>query len=197
MCRLSPISSPVRSTTSRSGMLVHRADHLDAMAHDVENAAAAQPRRLFLIDKDDRHRDRDLRSRPDPLEVDMQRRVGYRVVLHLARQRAVRRAVDADLDNVVEEPGPRQNAGQLARLEADRHRLLVVAVDDCGDAPGAPRRARRALAGPRSRLGAEADHFGHFLSLLYPGRTSRAHACRSAPLRPTINRTGSRPNVPR
>ena len=81
-----------------------------AVAHDVEDAAAAQPRRLLLVDEDDRHRDGDLRPRPDPQEIDVQRRVGHRVVLHLARQCAVRRAVDADLDDVVEEAGPRQNA---------------------------------------------------------------------------------------
>jgi hypothetical protein len=91
----------------------------------------------------------DLRAGADAHEIDMQRRVGDRMILDLARQRAMHRAVDRHIDDGREKPGAANRARQFARLEADRRRLLVVAIDDAGNAPGPPRRPRRALAGAR------------------------------------------------
>src|SRR5207248_11422375 len=114
----------------------------------------------------DRNHDGDLRTRPDPHEIDVQWRIADRMVLDIARQGAMRRPVDADVDERREEPGPRHDPGQRARIEADQHRLLLVAIDDPGNAPAAPRRPRRALAGAGARLGTEADDLGHDFLLL-------------------------------
>ncbi len=154
---------PVEIHDDPLGDVVDRADHLDAMPHDVENAAAAQPGGALVIDEHDRHRDGDLGAGADPQEIDMQWRIRYRMVLHIARQGAVRRTVELHVDQMREEAGPRQRATQLARLEADQHRFLLVAIDDRGDAPRAPHRPGRALADALARLGAEADDLGHRL----------------------------------
>src|SRR5207249_7338647 len=94
------------------------------------------------VDDPDRHRDRDLSARPNPHEIDMQRSVADRMVLDIARQRAQRRAVEADVDERREQGRPRQHPPQLSRFEADRYRLLAVAVDDRRNTPGAARRTR-------------------------------------------------------
>jgi len=73
---------------------VDRAIQLNAVADDVEDAAAADPDRLLLVDKDDGHGDRDPAGRGDAHEIDVQRLVGRRVILHLARQGALHRAID-------------------------------------------------------------------------------------------------------
>src|SRR5207253_10235912 len=57
----------------------------------------------------------------------------------------------------------RHRAAQFARLEADRHRLLLVAINDRRDASSAPHRPGRALAGALARLGGEAQNLGHRL----------------------------------
>ena len=106
------MSSPSRPTV-RVGDGVDRADQLDAVAHDVEDAAAAQPERLLLVDEDDRHGDRDPGGRADAHEVDMQRLVGRRVELHVARQGALHRAVDREIDEGREEAAPGDRSRQL------------------------------------------------------------------------------------
>src|SRR5439155_20787985 len=81
----------------------------------------------------------------------------------LARQGALSRPVDLQINQMREKAGLRHRAAQFARLEADRHRLLLVAIDDRRDASGAPHRPGRALAGALARLGGEAQDFGHRL----------------------------------
>ncbi len=130
-----------------------------------------------------RHRHGDLRAGADPHEIDMHRRVGHGVVLDIARQRAVRSAVDLDIDEMREKTLPREGARQFTRLQADRHRLLVVAIDDAGYAALAPDRARRAFAGGLARLGAEADDLGHrFAAPSF--KTTAAGAGLPRPVRP-------------
>src|SRR5205814_2909586 len=94
---------------------------------------------------------------------DMERRLGDRVELHLARQGAVCRPIELEVDQMRVEAGARQRATEFARLQADQHRILLVAIDDRRNASRAPHCPGRALAGALARLGAEADDLGHRL----------------------------------
>src|SRR5260370_24787263 len=130
----------------------------------------------------------------------MERRIGYRMVLDVARQGAVRRAVELNVDEGREKAGPGERAPQLARLEADQHRGLLVAVDDRRDASLAPCRPGRALAGALARLGVEAHDLGH-RSVTPLSKTADggrpAHPAARAPPHLSVNQTGSKPIVPR
>src|ERR1700758_3538059 len=102
----------------------------------------------------------------EPHEVDMQRRVGCGMVLHLARQGAVNDPVPPDVDQGGEETAVGESARKFARLQAEQHRLLVVAVNDARDASRAPCRPGGSLSGARARLGAQRGNLGHRSSLL-------------------------------
>ncbi len=117
------------------------------MAHDVEDAAAAQAGERSWLMKCTGTATVTWAPGADPHEIDMQRRVADRMVLHVARQRAQRRAVESEVDEAGEEAGPREHPRQFARLEGDQDRLLAVAIDDAGNAAGAARRPGGALAG--------------------------------------------------
>ena len=74
-----------------------------------------------------------------------------------------------DVDQRREETAIGERARQFARLQADQHRLLVVAVDDAGDAPRTPRRPGGSLSGSGARFGAQGGDLGHGSSLLNNG----------------------------
>src|SRR5947209_19644094 len=88
---------PVEIDDDPFGNVVDRADHVDLMADDVQNAAAAQPGGALVVDEDDRYRDGDLGAGADPQEIDMERRVGERMVWHLARQGPLARRVNLEI----------------------------------------------------------------------------------------------------
>src|SRR5205085_680796 len=115
---------PIEIDNDPFGNVVDRADHVDLMADDVQNAAAAQPGGALVVDEDDRHRDGDLSAGADPQEIDVERRVGDRMVLHLARQGALARPVDLEIDQMRKKAGLRHRAAQFARLETERSSLM-------------------------------------------------------------------------
>ena len=158
---LSPISSPLSSTTSWSGMPSTGQFSSMPWRTMLRMPPRRMPGRHFRIGEDDRHGHRDPGIAADPHKVDMQRRVGCRMALHVARQGAVDDTVDRDIDQGREKTAVGQRARQFARLQADQHRLLVVAIDDAGDAPRAPRSPGGSLSGARARLGAEGGDLGH------------------------------------
>src|SRR5262249_11247529 len=83
--------------------VVDGADEFDAVAHNVENAAAAQTRGALLAGERYRYGHGDLCPSADPHEVDMNRRVSDRVILDIARQGAMRVAVDPKVNHGGEE----------------------------------------------------------------------------------------------
>ena len=115
----------------------------------------------------------------------MQRRVGHRVELDVARQHADARAFDAEFVEAAEKPAAFVFARERAPVERHRPRFAAAAIDDRGDAPGAPGRARAALAAglPRGRF--QNRCVGHVVLLKVSARA------------PAPGRTGSRPSSPR
>src|SRR5207302_10582728 len=83
------------------------------------------------------------------------------VELHVARQRALLAAVHLDVEQSREKAGLMDLAVQLAWIDVDQHRRLLVAIEHAGHTtvttggPGGP------LSGPVPRLGAEGDEFSH------------------------------------
>jgi len=143
------------------GDIVDGANQLDPMPHDIEDAAAANADGQLLIDEDDGHADSDPAGGANPHEIDMQGRIGHRMVLHFARQSALRDAVHRKVDKGCEKAALGERARQLARLQADRHRILGTAVDDAGNAPRSPCGPGGALAGADAQLGGEGGDLGH------------------------------------
>src|SRR5260370_36277244 len=96
----------------------------------------------------------------------MQRRVGCRMVLHVARQGAVDDPVHPDVDQSGEETAVGKSARKLARLQTDQHRLPVVAVDDARDASRTPYRPGGSHSGAGARFGAQGGDLWHPSALL-------------------------------
>ena len=119
----------------------------------VHHAAAAQSLAFFLVDESNRYGDGQPRGGAHALEVDVQRHVGHRVELYLARQDPMAFAVDLDLQKRGEKARLYDLLIQSMRIERDRRRLLVVAVNYPGHAAGASRCPRTALADPLPGLG--------------------------------------------
>src|SRR5690606_26318447 len=104
-------------------------------------------------------------------------------------------------------PGLLELALEVARLDRDQYRFLLVAVDDAGDSPRAPGRAGGPLSGPLPPFGGHALNFGHLCLLFRPFRP--VPASRGAGTDPWLaigvrssrcdrfrpSRTGSKPSV--
>src|SRR3954447_11848299 len=162
---------------------VGRADQLDLAADDVQHAAAAQARAAVLVDEADRHREGQRGALGGTQEVDVQRVVGHRVELRLARQHADGAVAEVEVEHRVEEArvGADRELHLLER-EGDRERLLAAAVDDRRHLAGATQRAGGPLAEVVAPLGLE-------------GQGLLGHAQCSSPLRhvpPRAPRTGGR-----
>ena len=112
---------------------VGRAFQFDAVADDVEHAAPANARRSRLVDEMHRHLDRDRRSGDEPQEIDVQRPVGDRIDLEVARQRADGLAVDGDFRHRGHEAAGMDLEVELAEGEGDRNRGFFAAIDDGRD----------------------------------------------------------------
>ena len=92
----------------------------------------------------------------------MQRLVGHRVELHVARQGVDGRAVDVDLDAVIEETLPVHLALDRLRLDRDHHRGLLVAVDHGGNQSIATAGTGAPFAGPVPHLRDDFGRLCHF-----------------------------------
>ena len=96
-----------------SGISSAPALDFDLVADDVQHAAALQARRLLGVDELDRHGDGDPRFLADAQEVHVDRNVGDRVELNVARQHVVGRFTDLDVEQVGEEARRAQDAFEL------------------------------------------------------------------------------------
>jgi hypothetical protein len=140
---------------------VGRAAHRNFVAHHVEHAAALQARRGSLIQEAHRHIDGHERVLAEPQQIDMNGKIAHRIVLHRARNDASLRAL-----HVKHEDGALEMAGlELLRdrpvFHRDRLGILLVPVNDAGNAAFAARGARAALAGAGPRPALEFDRLSH------------------------------------
>src|SRR5579883_2355352 len=158
---LEPVEAHIDLLGDRVGVAVE----LDLVPHQVDDAAALDARRLLGIDDVDGDRDRNPRARADPHEIDVERPVAHGMELHVARQHALLAAVQLDVQQPCEETGLVDFAVELAGIDGDQHRRLLVAVEHTGHTtvatggPGGP------LSGPVPRLSAEGNQFSHLLLL--------------------------------
>ena len=171
---------------------VGRADQLQGPADDVEHAAALEARRLVLVDEAHRHVDVDHRPLLGAQEVDVQRVVGDRVQLRLARQHLEALVAEVELEHRAEE------ARVLGQLEPDlleRHgdaqRLLAAAIDDRRDLAA---RAAAAAPGPcpTSRAARPGKPWSSRFPFAPPAR--RPVGTPDRPLTEPLSRTGWRPS---
>ena len=93
----------------------------------------------------------------DPQEVEMEGFVRHRIDLHVARQDIVGRALDVDLEQVVEVAFRVQLALDRFRLDRDHDGGLLVAVDHGGNQSIATAGTGAPFAGPIPLL---RDDFG-------------------------------------
>ena len=89
-----------------------------------------------VADLDDRDVHGDLLRPGHRQEVHVDQRVVDVVALDLARHGEVRLAVDHQVEQDVRPTGGVQQVEHLARVDRERHRLLLVAVEDRGHAAG-------------------------------------------------------------
>src|SRR4029077_18616572 len=97
----------------------------------------------------------------------MQRLIGRRMVLDVARQGAVEGVIHFELDEHREKTPFGKSARQLAQFQTNRHRVAVAAIYDPGDTPHPPRRPGGPFSGQRAPLGAQAGDLWHGRLLLF------------------------------
>ena len=112
---------------------IRRADHRDAVADDVEHAAATDAWRGAFIDELHRHLDRDRRAGDDAQEVDVDRSLVHRIELEIAGDGADLLAGDIDRGDGRQKAAAVNLEEQLAAGQIDRDRRLLAAIDDGGD----------------------------------------------------------------
>ena len=159
------------------------------MADDVQHAATLQTRRLLFVDEVDRHLDLDLHVLRDAQEVDMDGAVGHRMLLQLARQDAMRLAVDGDFIQVGEETRAAQLALQFLRIEIDHQRRLIITIDHSRYIAVTTGSAGGPLTGPFAQRRVDLQHVCHIENSLRMAKGQRP----SQPLRPASKGAGTAP----
>ena len=152
------------------------ADQLELVLDDVENAAALEARRGFLIVEAHRDVDVHLAVLADAQEVDVDRAAADRVEVHGLGKSAVRLAADLDHHHRVHEVAGREHPGEELLLDMHRQRLLLVAVDHGGYPAVAAQCTGGSLASPFARFGGQRQLFAH--SLVPSKGLSPRHASR-------------------
>ena len=137
------------------------AHQLELVADDVEHAAAADARRIILVDEADRHVDVDGAVRADAQEIDMQRTVVDRVELDVAGERAGLLAAHIDHHDGIHEVSVGQRLDQRLFLDVDAYRVLLVAVDHGGYSAFAANSTGGSLACPFARFGRQHKLLAH------------------------------------
>ena len=143
---------------------IRLAGHLDFVTHHVEHAAALEAGRLLLVEEHHGHHDVDLGIPPDPKEIDMDRPVGDRVELQVAGQDPLAAAADLNVEQRGKEAAAADLAPQVLGVQGDQNRVLLGAIDDARNAPGAARGAGGPLSGPLPRLRRKFVDVAHLLS---------------------------------
>ena len=144
------------------GDCVGRAAYRDLVANDVEHAAALQPRGRRFVEEADRDFDGHVRILAEPQEIDMDGKLADGIDLNRAGNHPRLLALDVEhVDRALEMAGVNLLVDR-AVIDRDRLRLLLVAIENAGDAPLAPLRARAALARAASRPRLEFDRLSHY-----------------------------------
>ena len=138
---------------------------IDLVADDVEHAALLDAGRLLLISEVDRHLDMDARAGPESQEIDMGDEVAHRFELDIAGDGAHHIAVDIEIDERRKEPAGVYMRLQVAIGKGDTLGLLLVAIEDTGNAAVAADCAGGPLAGPAACGSLELNDFGHWYSV--------------------------------
>ena len=138
---------------------------LELVLDDVENAAALEAGRGFLVIETHRHVDRDLGVLADAQEVDVDRPARNRVEVDRLGQRAVRLAGDVDHHDRVHEVAGRKHLAQKLLFDVNRKRLFLLAVNHGRHPAIAAQCSRGSLASPFTRLGGQRQLFAHFAIL--------------------------------
>src|SRR5262249_43373476 len=125
-----------------------------------------EPWRRRLVEEAYRHGDGDQRVLAHPQKIDMDREVAHRIELHTARDHARLGALDIEGEDGALEVAGEQLLRDRAVLDRDALRLLLVAVEDTGNAPLAARGAGPALARALPRPCLEFRGFNHSLPSL-------------------------------
>src|ERR1700730_15271924 len=120
------------------------------MGHDIDGAPALYPGRLVGIDDVDRDAHPDRGALAEPHEIHMDRHVADRIELEIARDDALRGAVDVDIVDAGQKLARIDALAQLGMVQRDVERGLIVAVDDAGHPALATYRPRGPLACPRT-----------------------------------------------
>ena len=140
---------------------IGRHEQLDRMAHHVQDAAALQAGRGHMIDEVHRHVQRQGGAFADAQEIHVNDEIAHRIELEILRDRADLLAVHLDLDEMGEESAGMQPVRQLALVEGDGKRRLLVAIDDGRDLVLTAHGAGGPLADPVAHLGLELRELSH------------------------------------
>src|SRR5688572_16615188 len=113
------------------GDLIRRCTNLDLTAHDVQNSAALETRRVRLIDEAHGNTDAHAIVRADALKIDVNGDVLHGIELHVAGNGARALARNIYIEHRRQEAPALDDLEELVVIE--RHRLwclLVAAIDD-------------------------------------------------------------------
>ena len=138
---------------------------LDRVADDVQHRAALDAGADAVILEVDGHRDLDPLAGDEALEIDVLRRIGHRMELHAADQRADRLAAGGDLIQAGLPAGAVQFADHHPGVERDQVGFLLSAIDNRRHLACPPSRPRRPLTASRAYLGLDCNNVGHSMLL--------------------------------
>ena len=116
------------------------------MPNDIEHPAAFQAGRRRFIEEAHGHLDGNHRIFAKSQEIDMDRKVAHRVELDRTGDHPRLLALDVEHEDRALEMAGVKLLVDGPIIDRDRLRLLLVAVDNAGNAPVATFRARSALA---------------------------------------------------
>ncbi len=91
----------------------------------------------------------------------MDRPVGHRIQLHLARQHPEGVGAELQIVEPIEEAGAMQLAHEHAVLEADQNGVFVIAIDDAGNPAGPTDRPGGPLSAPVAPFGGDVCNLNH------------------------------------
>ncbi len=158
----------------------------DRVTHHVEDATGTQARAVVFVQEVHDDFDVDPGGGAEAHEVHVDRLIGDRIELQIARQHPMGLAVDFDLVNAAEEARRVDLFPELDGIDGDHHRILFVAIDDTRHTALAACCTGCPLTCPIPRFGGETRNVGHFQLLgcsdgtasrgAVPGR-AQAYAC--------------------
>src|SRR5205085_12597354 len=131
----------------------------------VKRAAVLDGGRLLVSREVDGHLGMDACAGSGPQEIEMGDEVAHRFELEIAGDRADDAAVDVEIDECCKETAGVDMRLELAIGKGDILGLLLVAIEDTGDAAGAADCTGGPLAGPATRGSLQLNDVGHCYSV--------------------------------